>query len=219
MIKGIIFDCDGVILDSNYVYDKEFIRIGKKYGANFTRKDIYSRFGKSPRELMKEVYGRHYSDNAYDEFIKIISSPNFSRKIKMFKDAKASLKRLKKHYKLFLATGGVKAALFPIMKRVCHEKIFDIILTSDDVHKPSPKTEMIKIILKKYGLGRSEVVYVGDAHSDVHAARTAGVKCIIVLTGAMNLIDAKKHGPDFIAESINDVEALVKSLNHLHSKL
>jgi pyrophosphatase PpaX len=219
MIKGIIFDLDGVILDSNDEYNEVFMTVAKKHGLHVSSEEIYSRFGKHPREIAKEVFGDKYKEEAYQEFIHIISRPNFSKKIKMFKGAKKSLMILKKHYKLFLATGGLRVVLEPIMKNVHIENSFDTILTIDDINKPSPKTEMIKIILKKYRLAPKEVVYVGDGIPDIHAAKMANVRSIAVLTGAMNLEDAKQHNADFIVESINDVEELVKCLNGFHGKV
>ena len=60
---------------------------------------------------------------------------------------------------------------------------FEVRLGSEDVSQHKPNPEVVLKALEGFGVGPDEMVFVGDTHFDVNAARNAGVPCLCVTTG------------------------------------
>lgn len=85
--------------------------------------------------------------------------------------------------------------------------MFDEVYTIDKFGEDITKTQMINMIIDKYGLKREETVMIGDAASDVICAREAGVRGIGVLWGygedKSNLI----NNSDTVVKTVEELEA------------
>ncbi|MEM7819856.1 MAG: HAD family hydrolase [Candidatus Aenigmatarchaeota archaeon] len=211
-IKEIIFDCDGVILDSNKAYEHVFEKLCKKYKVRTSRKEIYSHFGEHPKKILQELFQKDNINEVYKEYVKIIGTRNFIRHIKIIPKAKKTIIKLKKDYKLVLASGAIKKSLIPALRKFNLEKYFDFIITSDDVKISKPNPEIIIKAMKLCKTKRNETIYVGDSPNDIMAAKRAHVKIITVLTGVLNKKEAKKLKSDFIVKNIGEIYNFVKSL-------
>lgn len=84
--------------------------------------------------------------------------------------------------KLFIATFKPK---IPTMRLVAKffPNIFDDIYTIDKFEKPITKEEMLKDIILRYNLDKSETVMIGDSISDMIAGKSAGITSVGVLWG------------------------------------
>lgn len=63
---------------------------------------------------------------------------------------------------------------------------FDSEVTSDDVDRSKPDTDVLHAALKKGNVDRANAVYIGDTPYDVEACRRGGVRCIAVRCGGWN---------------------------------
>lgn len=82
---------------------------------------------------------------------------------------------------------------------------------------PTPKVEHLKHVLKKHKLKPQEVLYIGDAHSDVIASKKVRVKTILL--GKKHMYEKLKEDleADFRFSNLCDVPVGVKDLNSQHS--
>lgn len=82
---------------------------------------------------------------------------------------------------------------------------------------PKPKVENLKHVLKKHKLKPQEVLYIGDAHSDIVSCKKVGVKTILL--GKKHLFEKLKEDleADFRFSNLCDVPMGVKDLNSQHS--
>lgn len=212
MIKLIILDCDGVILDSNIAYEKVFEKLFRKYGIRATKSQILHHFGEHPRHMLQEFFHKHNVREVYKEYVRVISSRTFIRHVKLMPKTRLSLKKLKKEYKIVLATGAIPESLYPALRKFSLRKYFDSIITGDDVKHAKPNPAMIIKCLKKTRTKPSEAIYIGDAPNDVKAAKRAGVKFVAVLTGVLSRKQAKKMKSDFIVSDLSKIDRVLKEL-------
>lgn len=73
------------------------------------------------------------------------------------------------------------------------------------------KDKLIKHYLKAVKTSPEKVLYVGDEIRDIEAAKSSGVKIVSVTWGYNDIELLKKHEPDFLAESINQLEDIILS--------
>ena len=75
-----------------------------------------------------------------------------------------------------------------------------------EVHKPDPNVFMpILDKLKKQGIEKEDIVYVGDSLSDLKATTAAGIDFIAVTTGLYSQEDFKNNGAEVIIKEIKEV--------------
>lgn len=186
MIKAIIFDFDGVILESAEIKTTAF---GKLFEAEHPDKTeaivnyhmrnmgisryvkfryIYENILKLPLSQQREEdLGKKFSDIVLQEILLAPFVPG----------ALEFLVKNRNKYLLFIASGTPEEELRHILKERQISHLFDEALGT-----PAHKTEIIRYILHKYSLHKEEIVFVGDAESDLIAAEEAGVSFIARIT-------------------------------------
>jgi HAD superfamily hydrolase (TIGR01509 family) len=87
------------------------------------------------------------------------------------------------------------------------DRLFDIMVTRDDVTLVKPHGEGLTLILRCLGISGEEAIYIGDTSSDILAARDAGVKSGFIVGGEQELPDLLAE-PDYILYAFSDILAL-----------
>lgn len=180
-VKAIIWDMDGVLIDSegyHRVAETETLNfygipiteeIAKEYsgvrlGEYFTA--ISKRF-KTNFSLVESIERHHQVLNKY-----------FSTKISLAEGADEVLKKLKQNFKMALATSSRKALAKIILDKFSLWKYFDETLFGEDVIKPKPNPEMFLKAAQNLRVPPGGVVVVEDSAYGFQAAKKAGMKLI-----------------------------------------
>jgi phosphoglycolate phosphatase-like HAD superfamily hydrolase len=177
-IKAIIFDFDGVILESADIKTEAFKELFLDYperlkeivdyhlaNAGISRyikfRYIYEQFlGQRLLKNKESELGKHFSKIVLDKILVASFVPG----------AKEFLGRNKNHYKFFIASGTPEEELHEIVCARRLQNYFKGIYGS-----PKNKRDIICHILDTHNLAKDEVVYVGDAQSDRRAAEQVGI--------------------------------------------
>ena len=209
--KAVIFDYDGVIVDSLDVVHIIYKEIAKHFNfpqfADLKKNiDFYDVdwketirkvgiFRKEDIAKIKELYIEHF--NRYKDLTKLVPG---------IKDV---LQILKKKYKLAVASNNFKAEIEKILKKFEILKYFDIVVGGEkEILKPDPTT-LIQC-MKALNVKPEETVYIGDMDGDILAGRNANLKKVIAVTyGYHSHEKLKQLNPDVIVhKSIDLIEAV-----------
>jgi phosphoglycolate phosphatase len=206
MIKAVIFDWNGVIVDSLNLDHEIFLEECKREGL-----EVPQNIG-----FYKDLFNSNIHDNLVrigfkfgpddDEFYKKSYVSKIDR-APMFDGIMNMLIRIRKKYKTAILTSNYSEPLETFLRINKMNGMFDILLTADTNRH---KDEKIKIMLKKMSLTKDEIIYIGDTASDIEACRKAGIKIIAVTWGyheRKRLMDA-----DFIADKPEDIVKILEKL-------
>jgi len=213
MIKAIIFDLDGVIIESAEIKTKAFEllfadypdKVGEiveyhKINAGISRyikfKHFYEKILGQELSAQKEAeLGERFSQIVLEE---ILEAPFVPGAIEF-------LNRNKMCYYFFIASGTPEGEL---QKIVTHRELSHFFR---EIHgSPKQKDEIIEDILSRYSLERRETVFIGDAESDRASAERAGVLFIArIIPGDNQLKDCHWQ--------VNDLTGLDTLLNNMSS--
>jgi phosphoglycolate phosphatase len=111
--------------------------------------------------------------------------------------------------KTALVSNVGKRALTMAFQKLDLGSSFDLKVSRDDVQTMKPSGEGITLAIKQLHVRKEKVLLVGDSPDDIHAAREAGVKVILIA-------DNKKLGRDFIATQPDD---LIRNLDELLAEI
>jgi pyrophosphatase PpaX len=202
--KGIIFDIDGTLTSTNDLIFASFNHITEKYlGRTYTNEEIRQWFGPTEDVILKEFCGENY-EKAREEYYKFYSDNHDMADI--YPGIREILEELKSGGVLLsIFTGKGREAATITLKKLGIYKYFDLIITGDEVkeHKPSP--EGIEKFLEKFDLKKEEVIMIGDAPSDIKAARAAGVKVASVLWDSLARHHVLKMDTDFVFNTVSEL--------------
>jgi HAD superfamily hydrolase (TIGR01509 family) len=203
--KGIIFDIDGTLTSTNELIFASFNHVAEKYlSRTFSDKELMSFFGPTEDVILKQWCGDNY-EKARKDYYDFYSDHHHMADL--YPGITEILNDLKsKNIFLSIFTGKGKDAATITLKKLEVYDYFDLIITGDDVkeHKPSP--EGINIFLEKFNLKKEEVLMIGDAISDIKAARKAGIKIASVVWDSYAKEEIIKLGSDYVFNTVDELK-------------
>lgn len=207
MIKAIIFDVDGVLLDSRKANAKFFQDLLEKSGYKRpSNKELSKVFHLTMLDAIKYLTKEKSKE-------RIKKTWQLGRKMKYYpmnllrmpKHSKETIKILSKNYKLGIVTGRIKRGVNRFFQFSKLRKCFDVTVSFEDYTKSKPNPESLLIALKKMKIKPEEAVYIGDAESDVEAAKRTNMKVIVY--------PKKLKGANVVLRNFKNLPSVIKRLN------
>lgn len=179
MIKAILFDIDGVLVDSfeaNFkFYQGLLLTAGYK---SITREEYTSLFSYSMYDAIKNA--TNASKEEVDRIFQLgMNTPRQNHLIKINSIVTDTVKILKKKYKLGIVTSRLKNNVEEIPNFNKLGKYFQTIVTKEDTPNPKPSPEPIIFACDKLEIIPCEAIFIGDSESDIIAGKAAGTKTIL----------------------------------------
>jgi len=206
-LKAVIFDIDGVLIDSINANANFFLEVFKSHNISFKKKDYIHVNHMTMWDVIK-----HFSGFKSKARIKIIWQ--FAKKsqyplhlVSSPKNALKVLSQLAKKYQLGLVTSRTKSGTSLVLKHFGYSKFFKTQICFEDIKNPKPHPEPLLKALKKMKIRASEAVYVGDMQSDISCAKAAGVYSILYKN---NYSKVNSDKPDY---TIKNFKQLLTTLN------
>ena len=185
MIKGIIFDMDGLIFDSERVVQRAWSEIGEQAGYPDMGDQIYHTVGFNRRrreEYFKSVYGQDFPHDLFvDKTTEIFTRIVDSEGLPMKAGAKEVLSLAReKRLRIGLATSSSSDYAKEELTRAGIYEYFDGFVFGNMVTKSKPDPEIYLKACQVVGIKTEEALALEDAPSGVESASRAGLRVIMV---------------------------------------
>ena len=220
IIKGVIFDLDGTLIDSLETYCMAFNRIVERYGLKPIDireiSDFLNQFI-SLEQLLEKLYPSLGPDEIQDfmlemrkEFIALAK-----HHITLKPGAREVLISLKdKGMKIGVATGRMSRGdgKWRELKNLGINRLVDTVVTAGET-KPKPDPASLIKCAKQLELSLDECIFVGDSTVDVIAGKNAGVKVIAIPSGVASREQLSEEKPDFFIDSLSNLPAQIEAIS------
>lgn len=209
MVKIVILDVDGTLMDTNYLHTEAWARAFEEAGHRTPRVVLHKEVGKGSDLLIREFVEdeetveriRESHSEVYGEL------QHHGHPLPGAKELIGSLKE--RGYEVWFVTSAEDEELEHHMQELGVEGEIDGVVNSSAVENPKPAPDIFEETLRRAGVSADETVAVGDAVWDVESAKAAGVRTVAVLSGgAFDEEDLKQAGA---AEVYDDCAALLKA--------
>lgn len=199
--KAIIFDFDGIISESLGVKTEAFAELYRPYGKEIEEKvrqhheanGGISRFEKF-RIYQKEYLGVEVTEDKVADLAKRFSELVLDKVVAApyVTGVDSFIKERYQEFDFFISTGTPTEEVEIVLQRKGIRHCFK------EVHgSPEKKPEHVKGILTRYGYNNDEVVFIGDAPTDVDAARVNNIEFIGRYTTSDVIKSVKNQVTDF----------------------
>ena len=219
MIKNIIFDFDGVLVDSEMLVARSFSKYLGKRNINFTEEEFSVYAGKKTVQVIGELSKKFSIQNKEEFFEDIMSIANdiYSQELTAVNGAKVFLEQ--NYYNFLIGSNSVRKRILFGLEKVEFENFFEFnkVFSFDMVEKPKPQPDIYLAAINAHQLDKNETVVIEDSAIGVQAGVAAGVKVIGLTAGGhwyadrstKELLDA---GAVVLA---NSYDALLKEIKKL----
>lgn len=207
-VAAVIFDWDGVLLDS----------LGSSY-------NVYNRiFGMmGMRQLTKTEFLELQSPNWYEFYSKVgLPTDSWSRvdaewlrlyddeRPSLYSDAKKCLADLKAAgLRLALVSNGSKVRVERELQRFGLDSAFASVLCGGKKEELKPSPVMLQKTLDVLGFGPEDAVYVGDAPADIEASKNAGMISVAIARDLVLEGRLSAESPDYMFGGLGDMTRLL----------
>ncbi|KKR54232.1 MAG: putative phosphatase [Parcubacteria group bacterium GW2011_GWA2_40_23] len=211
MLKAIIFDYDGVIVDSFISVFEVYEKICKRFDVAYpkTLEEFRKLYGYNYKELQKNL---GIDEKDADEVGKIFSVEIVKKKHGTFLGIVDVIKELSHKYKIFLVSAAMSAEILPRIEEFGLKNVFEKFYCGWD--QKIKKSDLMKSIFSEYNYTPDELVAIGDRAIDYDAAKTAGFNDnhLIMVNYGWGL-DKKAIGQALVAETPHDIVGLVQFID------
>ena len=191
MIKAIIFDFDGVVVDSEPLHFKVFQQMLGDEGINLTKELYTSKYlaydDKTFFTRSLSDFGKYENTKQINDLIdkkSEIFEALIDENINVFAGVSDFLDEVNGKYPVAIGSGALRSEIEIILEKKGLQKYFDFIVSADEVEHCKPNPEVYLKVLNEFNsinkdkLSAGECLVFEDAVHGIQAAKSAGMKCV-----------------------------------------
>ena len=188
MIKAIIFDLDGTLVDSVDYHTEAWVKAFQKYGYNFSFDKLRQQIGKGSEYIIGDLLSREEAEKLESDiaqYRKQYYQDNLLKKVQPFPKVRELFQTIKAdEIKIVLASSARKESITHYKQLLEIEDLIDGATSTDDVEKSKPEPDIFAAALEKLAdISTEEIIVVGDSPYDAIAAGKINLRTIGVLCG------------------------------------
>lgn len=195
MIRAVLLDVDGTLIDSNDAHARAWVDVGEEFGYEIEFGRVRWLIGMGGDRVLPDLTGLEEESERGRAMLDrrgAIFRERYLPRLGAFPGTHDLLKRLRgEGRKLVVATSASGKDLSALLKQADLEELIDDSTNSDEAEESKPAPDIVEAALEKTGMPASEVVMLGDTPYDVKAAQRAGVRIIGLRCGGWNDQDLK----------------------------
>lgn len=211
MLEGVIFDFDGIVVDSEPLHYQAFLDMLEPLGITFTWQEYEDVFmGMDDRDafdaafsqagkILDEVERAELIARKAEHFPVLVEQ----RGAKVFPGVQELIRAVAARGPLGLSSGALRLDVEPVLVKLGLIELFDAIVTADAVEKSKPDPESYRVCLERLGANDPGCWFaIEDTNAGIRSAKDAGMKVLAVTNSYP--ADALQ-GADQIVDSLVDV--------------
>ena len=198
MIRAVIFDLDGTVVDSNELHVDAWDETFRHYGKQFAREDLHRQIGKGGDQYLPVFLDEremHEIGPEVEKFRADLFKRKYLERVKPFPNVKELFQRIREDGKrIALASSGNSDEVTHYVELAKLGGLFETQTTKSDVDHSKPRPDVFFAALQHLGTAADETIVIGDTPYDVQAAKKAQMQTIGLLCGGFPEDELRAYG-------------------------
>lgn len=208
---GVIWDVDGTLVDTAVQHFAAWQQLAKDLNSSFSREQFAATFGRRNPEIIREIFGQHYSEAEIDQL-------GFQKEEYYRADARAGglqllpgvqnlLQQLHTAgYKQAIGSSAPRGNLEMLLELTNIGQFFEAIVSMEDTTRGKPDPQVFLIGAEKIDVSPSRCLVMEDAPAGIEAAKAGGMKAIgLTFVGHHQASRLEEAGADLVVRTLEDV--------------
>ncbi|AGM98197.1 HAD family hydrolase [Streptococcus iniae] len=218
-MKAIIFDMDGVIVDTEYLdfqLQSVYIKSIAKNPEELSHEDFSSLVGRTGRDLYDRIIALSHTQHPFEEVtlaLEAIAQEKYRKEMveKLFRKDVLKIIAFAKEQGILLGLASSSAMKDILSVLSSHDLVaqFDLIVTGEDFTASKPHPEIYLHSLEKLGVTANQTIVIEDSPSGIAAAKAAGLTVIAYEEKRMQV---DQSAADYIMPDMQHIYMKVKDL-------
>jgi HAD superfamily hydrolase (TIGR01509 family) len=226
MLKAIIFDCDGVIADTEPIHMGAFQLVLSEKGITLKEEDYFRHYlALDDRGCFTRAFAERGVSLTPAQLTELIKSkaeyvePVMRAKLQILPGAAELIHRAAESYPLAVASGALRREIELVLKHGGLRECFRAIVSAEDVPRSKPHPDPFIKACELLSASTSDDIQprdclvIEDSIHGIHAARLAGMRCLAVANSypQVKLSEAERVVDSLSDLSLEDLEAMFRS--------
>jgi len=182
-IRAVIFDMDGVLVDSEPNWEQARIELAEAYGRRWSEEHQRKAMGSATVEwasLMREALSLPLSvDDVIDEIRRRMVA-HYERHLPLLPGALAAVRLAASAYPVALASGSMTALIEYVLAATGLDRVMTAVVYGDSIPRGKPAPDIYLEAARRLAVAPADCVGVEDSGNGIRALRAAGMKAIAV---------------------------------------
>jgi HAD superfamily hydrolase (TIGR01509 family) len=206
MIEVVVFDLDGVIVDSEQVWDDVREQLAKERGARWHEGAQAAMMGMSSPEwsaYMHDEIGLPESPEEINAEVVARMLDRYRARLPLIDGAVEAVRRLAPEFRLGVASSSNRPLITAVLERAGIAELFDAVVSSEEVPGGKPAPDVYFETMRRLGAEPACTAAIEDSSNGIRAAHAAGMRVIALpnahyppAADALALADAVVGSPD-----------------------
>lgn len=207
-IKGVFFDMDGTLIDTNeLIFQSYDYALHKVLHTSYPREHLVDTFGKPLKQIMEELGGAHAEElrHAFLEY-----SLAHEEQLRLFPAVRETLQWLKEqNIAMAIVSSRLRKGVLRDLSLFGLDTYFDVLITPESTDKHKPHPDPAHKAAEALHLSPEQTLFVGDSPYDLRCGRDAGCKTAIVSYSLFSPQVIEPCTPDYTLDTLADLRTIL----------
>jgi len=183
MIEAIVFDLDGILIDSEHVWDEVRQQLAEERGGRWNDNASRDMMGMSSIEwsrYMRDVVGLNEEPEAISAEVVRRLEDRYRRELPLIPGAEQAVERLAARWPLALASSSNRELIDLVLESSGLGRYFEASVSSEEVARGKPAPDVFLEAARRLGVGPTSCAAVEDSENGILAAKAADMRTIAI---------------------------------------
>ncbi len=215
MYQALIFDLDGLLIDSETIYRKITYKMAADLGKTVSDGIWAKQMGRSPLESLtifrRELGITEFTAQELVDQRNVLMLEAFHNELQLLPGAMEIIHAFHGKMRMAIATGAPKELMEVAISQLGLSGYFENMLPSDDLVAGKPDPEIYLATIKALGLSPEECIVLEDSSNGAMAGHLAG--CYVIAVPSVFTEDQDFSFANYVADDLFDAKVLIEELN------
>jgi HAD superfamily hydrolase (TIGR01509 family) len=208
VINAVVFDLDGVLIDSEHVWDEARRDLARERGRQWPDGASRDMMGMSSPEwsrYMHDVVGLAESPEEISAEVVRRLQDVYRRELPLLDGAVAAVERLAAHRPLGLASSSNRELIDLVLELSGLDRFFRVTVSSEEVARGKPAPDVYLEAANRLGVGAEECAAIEDSENGIRSAKAAGMRVLAIPNPRYPPREDALAQADAVLESLGDL--------------